>query len=149
MQYSQYKGPVMPTPSKSIVPITVEAPGRAPIVVQDDVMAEDDNNDPEQTTSVFDKIEPGRDIFAGEVVKNIESKQPVPPIRPEEVPKEISSFFQTEIAGMSTEKQPEPVLLPDENSATTPSSSCYPFIFTISLDLDLDLLVNFVNISLS
>jgi hypothetical protein len=106
-----------------MVPIsTVEAPGRAPIVVQDDVNPEDDKNDSEQTTSIFDKVEPGRNIFAGEEVKNIESKQPVPPIRPEEEPKEISSFFQTEIAGMPKEKQPEQVLLPDENAATTAPS---------------------------
>ena len=67
-------------------------------------------------------VQPGHDVFAGEKVKNIESKQPVEPIRPEEEPKEISSFFQTKLPGMPVEMQPEHILLPDEGPATTPSS---------------------------
>jgi len=121
--YSQYKGSVAPTPTKSFVSVsTVDAPGRAPIVVEDPGQAKNDENDLKQTTLIIDKVQPGRDIFADEKVKNIESKQPVEPIHPEE-PKEISSFFQTKIPGMPLEKQPEHVLLPDENAKTTPSSN--------------------------
>ncbi|KAF8590262.1 hypothetical protein K439DRAFT_1612062 [Ramaria rubella] len=92
--YSQYSGPVKVTPVKSAVPVlTVEAPGHASIVVQEPVKKDDDAKDSEQTTSIFDKVNPGRNIFAGEEPKNIESKPPVEPIRPMEEPKEISSFF--------------------------------------------------------
>lgn len=103
----------------------MDVPGRQPIVVQDPIIPEIGGNDPDQTTSIVDKVEPGRNVFAGEEVKNIESKQPVEPIRPEEEPKEISSVFKTELSGMgkNVEKQPDHVLLPDENAATTRSTA--------------------------
>lgn len=103
----------------------MDVPGRQPIVVQDPIIPEIGGNDPDQTTSIVDKVEPGRNVFAGEEVKNIESKQPVEPIRPEEEPKEISSVFKTELPGMgkNVEKRPDHVLLPDENGATTRSAS--------------------------
>lgn len=109
------------TPFKSLVS-TVDVPGRAPIVVQDPIIPDIDEDDPEQTTSIIDRVEPGRDIFAGEKMRSLESKQPVEPIRPEEEPKEISSFYRTEIPEVVKEKQPDHVLLPDENAATIPSS---------------------------
>lgn len=101
---------------------TVDAPGRAPIVVQDPVKAEINEDELKQTTLIIDKVQPGHDVFADQKGKKIESKEPVEPLRPEEEPKEISSFFQTEIQGMHIEKQPESVLLPDANAATTWSS---------------------------
>lgn len=107
------------TPYKSSIPVsTVDQPGRAPIVVHDPVKADSAAQD---ATSVFDKVEPGRDVFAGDEPKNLESKPPVEPVHPDEEPKQISSVFQTEVPGVP-KKQPEKVLLPDENAATSAAS---------------------------
>jgi len=98
-QFSQYGiAPATLTKAKiSVATIGGEPGGRAAIVVEDK-LGQNANIPPaeEQHTSIFvGKAEPGRDIFAGEPVKDIKS-QSLPPPRPpppaEEV-KEISSVL--------------------------------------------------------
>ena len=109
-QFSQYGvAPATLTKAKiSVATIGGEPGGRAAIVVEDK-LGQNANIPPaeEQHTSIFvGKAEPGRDIFAGEPVKDIKS-QSLPPPRPpppvEEV-KEISSVL-TRHSIASAEKQ--------------------------------------------
>jgi dolichyl-phosphate-mannose-protein mannosyltransferase len=95
LQYSQYEGyGITPVP-KALVPnlstIGGEQGGRAPIVIEDkNIQAAA----PEIVKTMADpgKAEPGRDIFAGEPVKDIKSSSlPVQPSEPVREQKEISS----------------------------------------------------------
>ncbi|KIM42741.1 glycosyltransferase family 39 protein [Hebeloma cylindrosporum] len=92
--YSQYDSLGAATPQKSSAPIlsTIGGEGRAPIVV------EQKNGegviDKPVTAAVLGKAEPGRDIFAGEAVKDIKSDALVVDRKqapPAELEKEISS----------------------------------------------------------
>ncbi|KAF8505073.1 glycosyltransferase family 39 protein [Hysterangium stoloniferum] len=140
--YSQYEGRVAATPIKSAsVQTTVDFVRGAPVVVNEPV----DEKPPEHATSIVDKVEPGRDIFAGEE-PNVESKFSVEAIRPEEEVKQISSVFRTDIAqanhgkeqnvllpnkndaSVSTEKQAETSISTSLSTSTPPSSSTSPQI---------------------
>jgi len=94
--YSQYDVVGVATPQKSSVPIStiVGGDGRAPIVIEDKNPQAPAQN--EQTSAVMGKAEPGRDIFAGEIVKDIKSDSVIAPAHdPEEVKeeKEVSSVI--------------------------------------------------------
>ena len=98
LQYAQYEPLGVPAIAKSVAPIlsTVggEQGGRAPIVVEDkNIQAADTAPEKIETMADPGKAEPGRDIFAGEAVKDIKSSNvPVqPPAEPVREQKEISS----------------------------------------------------------
>ena len=98
LQYAQYEPLGVPAIAKSVTPIlsTVggEQGGRAPIVVEDkNIQAADTAPEKIETMADPGKAEPGRDIFAGEAVKDIKSSNvPVqPPAEPVREQKEISS----------------------------------------------------------
>jgi len=93
--YAQYEPLGVPPVANQVVPVlsTVggEQGGRAPIVIEDkNIQAVSDNS---ETMVDPGKAEPGRDIFAGEQVKEIKSSNvPVqPPPEPVREQKEISS----------------------------------------------------------
>jgi dolichyl-phosphate-mannose-protein mannosyltransferase len=98
LQYSQYNNPEGVNLAKPVSPVlsTIggEQGGRAPIVIKDknvQVAAA-----PENAATMADpgKAEPGRDIFAGEPVKEIKSDHlPVQPPDPVREQKEISSVI--------------------------------------------------------
>ena len=95
LQYSQYESLGVAPVSNAIAPVlsTIggEEGGRAPIVIEDkNIQAAA----PESVETMADpgKAEPGRDIFAGEPVKDIKSNSvPVPPPEHVREQKEISS----------------------------------------------------------
>jgi len=91
--YSQYASVVAATPKKSDVPLATIGgePGGRPGIVVDENIPEVHIIDEIQTTLAFGKAEPGRDIFAGEPVKDIKSDQTIAVAPVEE--KEISSVF--------------------------------------------------------
>jgi len=96
-EYSYYNNPGGVTPVKPVTPIlsTIggEQEGRAPIVIQDkNVQAAV----PENVATIADpgKAEPGRDVFAGEPLKDIKSNNlPIQPPEPVREQKEISSVI--------------------------------------------------------
>ena len=97
LQYSQYE-PLKVTPdAKPVTPIlsTIggEQGGRAPIVIEDKNIQAAGAAAPEKVETIADpgKAEPGRDIFAGEAVKDIKSSNVKPPPEPVREQKEISS----------------------------------------------------------
>ncbi|KAL0575523.1 Dolichyl-phosphate-mannose--protein mannosyltransferase 1 [Marasmius crinis-equi] len=74
--YSQYKGLAVATPQKSAT--ATIGNGRAEIVVDNMAQQKVDDKEEEENTSTFiNKPEPGRDIFAGEPVKDIRSEAQV------------------------------------------------------------------------
>ena len=125
MQYAQYEPLGVPAIAKSVTPIlsTVggEQGGRAPIVVEDkNIQAADTAPEKIETMADPGKAEPGRDIFAGEAVKDIKSSNvPVqPPAEPVREQKEISSvnFGVTSSSSSSSSS-------PSSSSSSSSSSS--------------------------
>ncbi|KAJ3511201.1 hypothetical protein NLJ89_g4233 [Agrocybe chaxingu] len=102
--YAQYDGITASTPQQSQVLLsTIGGEGRAPIVVEHKNPQGAENV---QTAAALGKAEPGRDVFAGEPVKDIKSDSYVPPAgdapKGEDAAKEISS-----VAAPSTTDKPE------------------------------------------
>ncbi|GJJ07822.1 hypothetical protein Clacol_002027 [Clathrus columnatus] len=113
--YSQYHHTIGATPAKAPPVATIDDVGRGRVIVEDVA----DNIDPVHTTTIVEKVEPGRDLFAeGGQHKNAESKEPVSLAEPEVLEsKEIKSLFRTEIANLE-KNEGGPILLPDDNTAT-------------------------------
>ena len=117
LQYALYETLGVPPVANSVAPIlsTVggEQGGRAPIVIEDkNIQAADAAPEKVETMADPGKAEPGRDIFAGEAVKDIKSSNvPVqPPAEPVREQKEISSVNFG-------------VTLPSSSASSSPSSS--------------------------
>jgi dolichyl-phosphate-mannose-protein mannosyltransferase len=99
LQYSHYESIRVTPDGQAIAPILLstiggEQGGRAPIVIEDKNIQAAAAPESVETMADLGKAEPGRDIFAGEPVKDIKSSN-VPPVQPPEEhvreQKEISS----------------------------------------------------------
>ena len=97
MQYSQYESNgVTPVPNANapiLSTIGGEQGGRAPIVIEDKIIQAAGEAAPDNVETMADigKAEPGRDIFAGEAVKDIKSSNVPVVVEPVREQKEISS----------------------------------------------------------
>lgn len=109
-QYSHYDGLMVATPTKPVTPVATVGgePGGRPAMIVEDKPQE--AAPAEHTSVVVGMPEPGRDIFAGQPVKEVPS-QPVPPQPPvvEVEEKVISAVVQPPPAAEAIEKEKEPV----------------------------------------
>lgn len=122
--YSQYAVTIDTTPVKTPTVTAINDIGRGPVVVEE--LEAPAQVDSEHTTSIIDKVEPGRDLFAqGGQYKNAESKEAALHVEHEvEEPKQIKSVFKTEIAELGKNQDDAHVFLPDDNdNAVTGSLS--------------------------
>ncbi|KAF8919457.1 glycosyltransferase family 39 protein [Mucidula mucida] len=108
--YSHYDGLMVATPTKPVTPVATVGgePGGRPAMIVEDKPQE--AAPAEHTSVVVGMPEPGRDIFAGQPVKEVPS-QPVPPQPPivEVEEKVISAVVQPPPAAEAIEKEKEPV----------------------------------------
>jgi len=126
LQYSQYDGIGAATPQKSSAPIlsTIGGEGRAPIVVEQKNV-QGVGEEP-VTSAILGKAEPGRDIFAGQPVKEIKSDTLVVDRKqePAELEKEISSVVAPPATTLeSNEQGKEDGHSEKKNSETSPAPS--------------------------
>jgi dolichyl-phosphate-mannose-protein mannosyltransferase len=110
VQYSQYNGVVAATPQKSGIPVATiggEPGGRAPIIVDEPVAQAGPAE--EHTSIVAGKAEPGRDIFAGKPINDVQSShvQHPPAADPPAIEKDISSVLASSSAGVAASMQVE------------------------------------------
>lgn len=106
-QFSQYAGIVAATPKTSDAPVATIGgdPGGRPLLVVDEKIPDVPVVDEAQTTITFGRAEPGRDIFAGQPAKEINSDQTT--LAPITEDKEISSVFSQSSTGVDIEKDGE------------------------------------------
>lgn len=118
------------TPQKSNVPIATiggEPGGRAAIVVDAPVAPPPPAE--VHTSIVLGKAEPGRDIFAGEPVKDIQSSHALKPPAdaPPEIEKDISSVLtfssMSAVSSMQSEKDASGVAVGSSSAVTTDSTA--------------------------
>ena len=103
LQYSHYKGTIVPTPQQSSPALVNEhhnqpqGQGQGAVPIGEPVKLEEVVKEPDTTTIGFGQAEPGRDIFAGHPHNDLKSKEGEAPRKAEDAPdsdqelKEISS----------------------------------------------------------
>lgn len=134
--YAQYGNVGVATPQKSAPAVSTiggEGGGRAPIVVEDqNAQGKPHEDERTETAAVPGRAEPGRDIFAGEPIKDIKSMSKQPEKEEdvlERAPKKISSVVTMSTESVKAESiESSKVETPDATSTASEKEKQEPLV---------------------